>query len=99
MEIFNVSLLHFKLGFDFGRGFLIPLISERLVNSINEVYYLWVAQAPESYHNFRVILTMNRLKFKILLSEYTISLSVDLKAASFACGVTLPLYLVQFECK
>ena len=86
----DVSLLHFKLGLDFGRGFLKLIISERLVNSVNDVYYLWVAQVPESYHNFRVIFDHGQMR--LLLSEYNVSLTVDLKAASIATGVMLGRY-------
>ena len=66
----NVSLLHFKLGLDFGRGFLKLIISERLLNSVNDVYLLWVAQVPETYHNFRVMFDYEQMK--ILLSKYRI---------------------------
>ena len=83
----NVTLLHFKLGLDYGRGFLKLLISKRLENTVNAVYYLWVAQVPETYHNFRVIFDHEQMK--VLFSEYNISLTVDLKAASIACGVML----------
>ena len=83
----DVSQMQFKLGLDFGRGFLKLLISERFNNSVNKVYYLWVAEVPESLYNFRAIFEHEQMK--VLISNYYVSFTVDLKEASILSGIML----------
>ena len=82
--------MQFKLGLDFGRGFLKLLISELFNNSVNQVYYLWVVEVPESLYNFRAIFEHEQMK--VLISNYYVSFTVDLKAASILSGIMLGRY-------
>ena len=85
-----VSKTQFKLGLDFGRGFLKLLISDRFNKSVNKVYYLWVAEVPESLYNFRTIFEHEQMK--ILISNHQVSFTADQKAASILPGIMLGRY-------
>ena len=74
-----------KLGLDFGQDFLKVTIQPEYSNSIKDLLIIWLSSVPEKYHNFQAIFTFH--EFRRLLSDFKVSITIDLKAALIAFGI------------
>ncbi|KAI6658738.1 hypothetical protein LOD99_15061 [Oopsacas minuta] len=76
---------HYKLGLDFGQGFLKVTIQPELSNSVSDLAIIWLSPVPENYHNLKSIFSSHEIRRLIL--DFNISLTIDIKAALIAFGI------------
>ena len=86
----DLHCLKFKVGLDYGREYLKLVLSLRGENSVSSFVYLWVSKVPKNNFNFRKIFYEEQICK--LLTNYDVSLTVDLKAGCICLGLMAGRY-------